>query len=72
MYSFRLRRVFVSACGLSLVVAKGSYSLVAEQGLLIPVVAPVVWPGLCGALALVVVVHRLSCPLQVESSGTRD
>lgn len=63
MYSFRLCRVFIFACGLSLVVANGSYSPAAVQGLLIPRVAPVVRHGLCGALAPGVAVHRLSCPL---------
>lgn len=73
MYSFQLCRVFkLSACGLSLVVVNGSYSLVVEQGLRPVVVAPVVGPGLCGALALVVVVHRLSCPLQVGNLWDQD
>ena len=72
MYYLWLCWVFASARGLSLAVANGSYSLVVVQGLLIPVVSPVVEHGLCGVLALVVVVHRLSRPLQVEPSGTRD
>ena len=61
MYYLWLFWVFASARGLSLAVANGSYSLVVVQGLLIPVVSPVVEHGLCGVLALVVVVHRLCC-----------
>ena len=72
MYYLWLCWVFASARGLSLAVANGSYSLVVVQGLLIPVVSPVVEHELCGVLALVVVVHRLSRPLQVEPSGTSD
>ena len=39
---FWLCRIFVAACGLSLVVASGGYSLVAVRGLLIVMASPVV------------------------------
>ena len=39
---FWLCWIFVAACGLSLVVASGGYSLVAVRGLLIEMASPVV------------------------------
>ena len=46
IYLFRLHLVFVAACGLSLVVARGSYSLVVVCGLLIVVASLVSERGL--------------------------
>ena len=55
IYLFRLRWVFLAACGLSLVVASGGYSLAAMHGLLI---------GVALGVDSVIVAHRLSCPLR--------
>ena len=54
--------VFVAACRLSLVMESKDYSLIAVCWLLIAVASLLVEHGLQGALASVVVVHRLSCP----------
>ena len=53
--------VFVAACGLSLVVASGGYSLVAVRGPLTVVVFCCGAQGL-GTWALVAAVHGLRCP----------
>ena len=59
---FSLHQVLVAARGLSLVVASGGYSLVAEHGLLI-VMASLTAEHRFVSLVQVVVVHGLSCPV---------
>ena len=65
LFIFWLHWVFVAACGLSLVVASGGYSLVTGHGLLIAVASlvaehglSVLWLNTCGPWVLV---HGLSC-----------
>ena len=65
LFIFWLHWVFVAACGLSLVVASGGYSLVTGHGLLIAVASlvaehglSVLWLNTCGPWVLA---HGLSC-----------
>ena len=60
-FYFCLHWVFVTAHGLSLVAACGSYSLVSVRGLLIVLASLIAEQGL-GMWASVVVAHGLSCP----------
>ena len=59
---FSVHWVLVAACRLSLVVASGGYSLVAEHGLLIAT-ASLTAEHQFASLVQVVVVHGLSCPV---------
>ena len=60
---FGLCWVFITTCGLSLVVASWDYSLIVVYGLIIVVASLVVEHRLKGTQVSVVVVHGLDCPM---------